>query len=102
MENLMSKVNVKNIISGTLLISGTIIGAGMLGMPLVTAQGGFWPAFIITAFVWLFMYMTGLLFLECTLWMHSGANVISMSRRFIGHKGKIFSAGMFIFLYYCL
>lgn len=89
-------------LSGILLIAGTTIGAGMLGIPLITAKAGFLPALGITTAVWLFMVATGLLYLEATLWMHEGANVISMSRRFLGRSGKWFAGATYLFLYYCL
>src|SRR5580658_748713 len=89
-------------LSGTLLIAGTTIGAGMLGIPLLTAKAGFLPAVGITAAVWVFMLATGYLYLEATLWMHEGANVLSMSRRFLGRSGKWLAGGTYLFLYYCL
>ena len=97
-----SKVNVLRVISGTFLIAGTMIGAGMLGLPLVTGVAGFFPGILITLAVWFFMYCTGLLFLEVTLWMPDGSNVLSISGRFFGKGGRLLSGGMFIFLYYCL
>jgi len=96
------KVNFKHVISGTFLIAGTMIGAGMLGLPLVTAHAGFWPGMLITIIVWFFMYSTGLLFLEVTLWMPDGSNVLSITEHFFGRVGRLISGGMFIFLYYCL
>ena len=95
-------MKIKEFISVTLLIAGTTIGAGMLAIPLVTASSGFLPAVIITFFVWVFMFLTGLLFLEVTLWMPKDANVLSMSKRFLSNKGKIVSGATFVFLYYCL
>lgn len=89
-------------LSGTLLIAGITIGAGMLGIPLLTAKAGFLPAMGITTLVWLFMLATGFLYVEATLWMHEGANVLSMSRRFLGRSGRLFSGAIFLFLYYCL
>lgn len=89
-------------LSGTLLIAGTATGAGMLGIPLITAKAGFLPAMGITVLVWLFMLATGYLYLETTLWMHEGANVLSMSRRFLGKSGKVAAGATFLFLYYCL
>ena len=89
-------------LSGTLLISGTAIGAGMLGIPLITAKAGFLPALGITTAVWLFMLATGYLYLEAALWMHEGANILSISRRFLGRSGRLFSGGTYLFLYYCL
>jgi tyrosine-specific transport protein len=88
--------------SGTLLIAGTAIGAGMLGIPLLTAKAGFIPALVITVAVWFFMLLTGLLFLEVALWMPEGANLLSMTCHFLGLKGKWAVGAMFVFLYYCL
>lgn len=96
------KVNPFRVISGTFLIAGTMIGAGMLGIPLVTGASGFLPGICVTAIVWFFMYCTGLLFLEVTLWMPCGSNVLSIAGRFLGKGGRYFSGGMFVFLYYCL
>lgn len=90
------------ILSGTLLIAGTTIGAGMLGIPLLTAKAGFLPAIAITTAVWLFMLATGYLYLEVALWMPVGSNILSMSRRFLGVGGKLAAGGTFLFLYYCL
>jgi tyrosine-specific transport protein len=92
----------QKIIRGALLVAGTTVGAGMLGIPLITAQAGFWPAVCVTLLAWAIMYSTGLLYLEATLWMPVGSNLLSMSRRFLGKKGRLFSGTMFLFLYYCL
>jgi tyrosine-specific transport protein len=95
-------MKIREFISVTLLIAGTTIGAGMLAIPLVTASCGFIPGIFITFLVWLFMFLTGLLFLEATLWMPKDANVLSMTKRFLGNAAKIFSGSTFVFLYYCL
>jgi tyrosine-specific transport protein len=34
--------------------------------------------------------------------MHEGANILSMSRRFLGRGGKYFAGATYLFLYYCL
>ena len=96
------KFSIFRVISGTCLISGTTIGAGMLGIPLVTAQAGFLPGVIISLLVWAFMLITGLMFLEATLLMPDGANLLSITERFLGKGMKRLSGIMFIFLYYCL
>lgn len=89
-------------ISGILLVAGTCIGAGMLALPVVTGIAGFYPGMLMNILCWLFMLSTGLLFLEATLWMKDGANVLSMSERFFGSAGKIICGLSFLFLYYCL
>lgn len=97
-----SKTFIFQVLRASLLISGTAIGAGMLGIPLVTFQSGFFPAAFITTLVWLFMLATGLLLLEATLWMDEGANILSMSKRFLGFKGRAVSGIVYLFLYYSL
>lgn len=89
-------------LSGILLITGTCVGAGMLALPVVTAPSGFYPAMLVNLLCWLFMMATGLLFLEATLWMEDGANVLSMAGRFLGPVGKWTGGIAFLFLYYCL
>lgn len=90
------------ILSAVLLVAGTCIGAGMLALPLTTGHAGFWPAMAMNGICWLFMLATGLLFLEATLWMEDGANVLSMADRFFGRYGKFLGGLAFLFLYYCL
>ncbi len=74
----------------------------MLGIPLVTAAAGFGPGLLATILVWLFMFATGLLFLEATLWMDEGSNILSMSYRLLGARGRALAGAFFIFLYYSL
>ena len=96
------RLNILMVVSGTMLIIGTTIGAGILGIPLLTARAGFWPAVCITVIVWGFMVCTGLLYLESTLWMHQDANILSMTKRFLGRWGRLISGIVYLFLYYCL
>ncbi|MBI2811659.1 MAG: tyrosine transporter, partial [Candidatus Melainabacteria bacterium] len=103
MEVLQDKsISLKKVISGTSLIAGTTIGAGMLGIPLVTAAAGFYPAVLITLCVWAFMALTGLLYIEVALSLPAGANIFSMAGHYLGRPGKAAAGGMFLFLYYCL
>lgn len=94
--------NFFSILSGSLLIAGTAVGAGMLAIPSVTGVAGFWPAFCITAAVGIYMLLTGLLFLEATLWMKRGANILSIAKSLIGKKARLLAGATFVFLYYCL
>ena len=75
------------ILSGSLLVTGTAIGAGMLALPVATCLGGFVPAIFIYLACWLFMAATGLLFLEICLWMPEDANIVSMSTHLLGPAG---------------
>ncbi len=88
--------------SAALLVAGTAIGAGMLALPVVTAEGGFWPACFIYLLSWLFAAATGLLLLEACLWLPKDANIISLASHLLGLKGKIASWALYLFLFYCL
>jgi len=92
----------QSILGALLLITGTCIGAGMLALPFVTGIAGFIPSLLIGFCCWLFMASTGLLFLEVTLWMPDGANILSMTERFFGKTGKFLGGILYLFLYYCL
>ncbi|NDD57646.1 MAG: tyrosine transporter [Chlamydiae bacterium] len=96
------KTPVAKIVSGSFLVAGTAIGAGMLALPVATAQGGFFPALVIYIVCWLFMMATGLLLLEICLWMPKDANLVSMSYHLLGTKGKMISWVLYLFLFYCL
>lgn len=86
----------------SLLISGTTIGAGMLGIPLVTAAAGFYPAILITTLVWLFMVISGLYLLEATLARPHGSSFLSLAQDYLGVKGRTVTGFLFLFLYYFL
>lgn len=89
-------------LSGSLLIMGTCIGAGMLALPIVTGLAGFAPAIVVNLLCCLFMMATGLLFLEAILWLEDGANVLTIAHHFLGKWGKWICGASFLFLYYCL
>lgn len=90
------------LIHGILLIAGTSIGGGMLALPVLTSQVGFFPSLVIYLISWLFMMSTGLLFLEISLWMEKDENIVSMAERTLGKWGKMIAWGLYLFLFYCL
>lgn len=94
--------NLSHLIRGILLIAGTAIGGGILGLPVFSSQAGFFPSLIAYFTCWLFMASTGLLFLEISLWMGKDANIISMAENTLGKPGKIFAWLLYLFLFYCL
>jgi tyrosine-specific transport protein len=102
LELSQQKFSLKKVLSGTSLIAGTTVGAGMLGIPLVTAEAGFFPAALVTITVWAFMLLTGFLYMEIALSLPNGANIFTLSKHYLGTRGKIVASCMFLFLYYCL
>ncbi len=88
-----------HMLGGTLLISGTMIGVGMLALPVATGPGGFLPAIAIYLLCWVFMLCTGLLLLEVCSWMPKDANLISMAHKLMGPFGKNLCWIVYLFLF---
>jgi len=85
-----------------LLIAGCCIGAGMLGLPVMSALAGFKPSLLMFLLSWLFMTTTALLLLEVNLWFQDDVSIISMAGRTLGVAGKVVSWLCFAFLFYAL
>lgn len=94
--------NEGSIFKGTLLVAGTSIGGGMLGLPILTGLAGFMPSILVYVLCWLFMACTGLLFLEVCFWMEKDANIVSMAEKTLGRVGKWAGWALYLFLFYCL
>ncbi len=94
--------SIGHLLGGTLLVTGTSLGVGMLALPVATAQGGFFPALFIYLICWLFMLGTGLLILEACIWMPKDANLITLSKHLLGKTGKWACWILYLFLFFCL
>lgn len=85
-------------IGSTLLVTGTMMGLGMMAIPLATSPGGFIPAVVLFFVCWIFSLCTGLLLLETCLWMPPGANFMTITKRILGPLGgHLFWSFCFIF-----
>lgn len=85
-----------------LLIAGCCIGAGMLGVPVVSALAGFRPSVLMFILGWVFMVSTGLLLLEANLWFSKEINIITLSDQLLGKVGKATAWVGFLFIFYAL
>lgn len=91
-----------SLFGGILLVAGCAIGAGMLGLPVLSAKAGFVPSTLTFILCWLFMVCTGLLLLEVNLWMGREISIVTMAEKTLGPVGKAVSWLVFLFLFYCL
>lgn len=98
----ISPLSKGSLIGGMLLVAGCCIGAGMLGLPVLSAQAGFYPSTVVFFICWLFMASTGLLLLEVNLWHEADINIVTMARRSLGRAGQVVSWCIFLFLFYSL
>lgn len=91
-----------NVIGGILLVAGCCIGAGMLGLPVLSSLAGFAPSIVVFFLCWLFMVTTGLLLLEVNLWFGEEVSIVTLAEKTLGPIGKFVSWGTYLFLFYSL
>jgi tyrosine-specific transport protein len=89
-------------LGATVMVAGCCIGAGMIGMPVLSAAAGFFPSFLALLFSYAFTTCSGLLVLEATLWFDKRVNLLSMAQFALGRFGKLVAGGLFAFLFYAL
>ena len=91
-----------NLLGSILLVAGCCLGAGMIGLPVMSATAGFIPSTVAMILAYLFATSTGLLVLEATLWFEDKVNLITLADKTLGAIGKIITWVLFLFLFYCL
>lgn len=96
-----SKVQEGSLFGGTLLITGSCIGAGMLGLPILTGIAGFIPTLAMFFIAWIFMTSTALLLVEASTWFHTPVNFLTMTQKSLGKYGKSISWLLYLFLFLC-
>lgn len=90
------------VLSTTLFFSGCCIGAGMLGMPLITYNAGFFPSLALFILSFLFMTATALLLAETSFHFNEKASLLDMSGELLGKEAKWLTCILFLFLMYAL
>jgi tyrosine-specific transport protein len=91
-----------SLIGGILLIGGSCIGAGMLGLPIITGLSGFFPSLVMFLAAWAFMTLTGLLLVEVNGWFSTQVNLVTMVGHALGGFGRVLSWLLYLFLFYAL
>ena len=87
---------------GMMIIAGTAIGAGMLANPTATAGVWFSGSIVILLYVWLCMYVSGLMLLEATLHFPQGASFHSVVRGLLGPGWSLVTGLAVAFVLYSL
>ncbi len=77
-----------SVLGGILLIGGTCIGAGMLGVPITTAAAGFYPTLLAFLVVWFFMTISAFAYLEVAMRFQGEVNLITMVQNTLGKQAK--------------
>lgn len=87
----------------TIIVAGMAIGAGMLAIPLGTAQLGFFTSVLLMLGCWALMTLSALVLLEVTLSFDKSKNSFSqMAFSTLGTPGKIIMYASFLSFIYAL
>jgi aromatic amino acid transport protein len=96
-------MNINKFIGSSLMIVGTMVGAGMLALPMLSAKVGFTIAAIMLVAMWAFTTLTALLILEVNLAFEGYSNSLgSMAFKTLGIPGKTTSWLCILILLYAL
>ena len=102
MKTSTHKVKQGSVLGGTLLITGSCVGAGMLGLPIVTGMSGFFPTILMFSLACILMTGTGLLLIEAHQWFHKSAHFSTIVPALIGPIGHAVSWITYLLLFYSL
>lgn len=89
-------------LGGILLIVGTSIGGGMLALPVVNAQSGFWYSTLMLFLCWSVMTLGAFFILEANLFLPRGKHMVSMAQATLGLPGLALAWFSYLFLLYTL
>jgi amino acid permease len=97
-----SQATTERQLGSIMIITGTVIGAGILALPIICAKLGFVLGSLLVLFAWLIMTYTALLIAEIALISPFGTSFASMSRRFLGVPGEITAWVTFLVILYAI
>ena len=89
-------------VGSTLLVAGTMIGAGMLAMPLTSAGIGLTATVFLLIGLWSVLTFTALLFVELYQTADSDAGIGTLAAQYFGKAGRIISTAVLIVFLYAL
>ena len=89
-------------LGGIMIIAGTAIGAGMLANPTATSGVWFLGSVVVLLYVWLCMYLSGLMLLEATLHFPQGASFHTVVRGLLGPAWSVITGLAVTFVLYSL
>ncbi|WP_118789269.1 aromatic amino acid transporter [Haemophilus haemolyticus] len=89
-------------VGSTLLVAGTMIGAGMLAMPLTSAGIGFGFTLVLLLGLWALLTFSALLFVELYQTAESDAGIGTLAEQYFGKAGRIVATAVLIIFLYAL
>ena len=96
------RASVSQYFGAILLVAGTTIGVGMLGLPVTTGFSGFFPSILLFILCWIFMLFTGFFFVDINCSIPGNINLTTMAEKRLGPWGKALSWFVYLLLLYSL
>ena len=93
----MVKLKDKNILAGFAILIGTTVGAGVLGIPYVTAKAGFFVGLIYIILIGFFIMLINLYLGEIILRTKGKHQIGGYAKKYFGKRGKNMVNFAFIF-----
>ncbi|WP_026879586.1 aromatic amino acid transport family protein [Ignatzschineria larvae DSM 13226] len=90
------------VFGSTLIIAGTAVGAGMLAMPLTSAQMGFGMTFALLFFLWVLLTFTALLYAEVHQYSPYDYGIAGITEQYFGLTGKLIVNFILLFFMYAV
>ncbi len=91
-----------SLFGGSMIIAGTIIGAGMFSLPVVMSGAWFFWSFAVLVFTWFCMYHSGLMILEANLNYPTGASFDTLTKDLLGKTWNVINGISIAFVLYIL
>lgn len=89
-------------VGATFLVAGTTIGAGMLGLPIVTAQFGIIKSILFLCFMWAVMCYSAILLLKLLSNFGYSVSVAKLSARYYGKTAGFIGGAAILVLFFSL
>lgn len=89
-------------IGSVLIVAGTTIGAGMLAMPILSAQVGFGAMCLILIGIWMAMYYTSIVLVKVYAYHAPEDGLNTITHHYLGRWGAFITAASMLGLMYAL
>ena len=97
-----SNNSILKLFGSTMIIVGTMIGAGILALPIITAKLGFVISTAIILVIWSIMTYTAIIITDISCSMPTGTSFKTIAEKFLGKIGAIVATLSFVVLMYCI
>ena len=91
-----------DLIHAIFLITGTAVGAGLIALPVATAEAGVLGSIFLYVTCWFLSVCSGLFFVEGLAWMQKKGNLLSLSKEFLGWTGYLVVGFFYVLFFYSL